>query len=438
VATKTVVCPGCGAAVPYGRLSCAGCGTLLASVAGVSRRAPKRSAASANGRGSAARRADQMAVADAAVSTASPDDARSSTASSVHPRSQPAVDPVAMPEPPAIPAADPTATTPEIHSEPEPPVRSEAVVPAVASGAMAAPHRNGDGPSAAPPAVPPILDDWTGPRPSVAKPVDGEEWAVVSPRPAVAQSAEPPVTSSVPGAYLSPSAVITADRRGRGTPLTSAPRPAVASAPAAGGPALSASAVTASAIAASTPTATANQLPSRWYSSPADDRRQSTYGMFGTTAAARPAEPTAEPRSGLLAHLHSPEGAGGWATAIGSILAIVAFVLPWAQNGVAGTQGDRTYLGQWGLANPAYMLVFAAAIAVLLLTIVPNRLPREARAVALPLLFGGLLLGLGWSYATGPFGTGPGVDAMALGAVLLVVGGLLDLRPTRKAATPRP
>ncbi len=136
--------------------------------------------------------------------------------------------------------------------------------------------------------------------------------------------------------------------------------------------------------------------------------------------------------------MRSPQGAGEWATAVGSLTAAVAFVLPWARNGVLGTQGDRTYLGQWGLANPAYLLLFAAAIAVLVVTIVPNKLPREARAIALPLLLGGVLLGLTWSYATGPFGTGAGVDAMALGAILLVVGGLLDLRPARRSAAPQP
>ncbi|MFI5226532.1 MAG: hypothetical protein ACHQ3P_07640 [Candidatus Limnocylindrales bacterium] len=183
---------------------------------------------------------------------------------------------------------------------------------------------------------------------------------------------------------------------------------------------------------------TSAALPSRWYSASPSDA-PATYPSFGTPApTARPAEPVAAPKTGLLARLRSPEGAGEWATAVGSVIAAVAFVLPWARNGVLGTQGDRTYLGQWGLANPAYLLLFAAAIGLLVLTIVPNKLPREARAIALPLLLGGLLLGLAWSYLTGPFGTGPGVDAMALGAVLLVVGGLLDLRPARRSAASQP
>jgi hypothetical protein len=39
VVARTVTCPDCGAVVPYGRLSCVACGSLLASVAGVGRRA---------------------------------------------------------------------------------------------------------------------------------------------------------------------------------------------------------------------------------------------------------------------------------------------------------------------------------------------------------------------------------------------------------------
>lgn len=416
MATKTVVCPGCGAAVPYGRLSCAACGTLLASVSGTSRRAPKRSTASA-ARGSSTRRADPAATAEAAVSTVPLDEARS--AATVRPRSQSAATEPIPPLPaadidvPADAAAPATAPTPAVEQ-----------VSTVAPAASPAPEASltPEAPSLAvgeTPAPPPILDDWTGPRPSVAKQVDGEEWSVVAPRPDVARSAEPPLPSSVPGAYLAPSAVISADRRGASMPLTTAPRPA------------------ASAALASAATTTA-ALPSRWYSASSSDAA-ATYPSFGTPGpTARPVDPAAAPKTGLFARLRSPEGAGEWATAVGSVIAAVAFVLPWARNGVLGTQGDRTYLGQWGLANPAYLLLFAASIALLIVTIVPNKLPREARAIALPLLLGGLLLGLAWSYLTGPFGTGPGVDAMALGAVLLVAGGLLDLRPARRSAPSQP
>jgi len=216
--------------------------------------------------------------------------------------------------------------------------------------------------------------------------------------------------------------VISTDPRARA--LTNAPRPAVAA-----------------------PATTPAPLPSRWYSTSDDGGGAATAtfatspfasSSFAAAAAGRPVEAQAPQPTGFLSHFRSPQGAGGWATAVGATVAAVAFLLPWARYGVAGTQGDRGYLGQWGLANPAYLLLLAGSVAVLLLTIVPNRLPKEARAVALPLLLGGLLLGLGWSYLTGPFGTGPGVDAMAFGAVLLVVGGLLELRPERRIAPSQP
>jgi hypothetical protein len=268
----------------------------------------------------------------------------------------------------------------------------------------------------------PDLDDRSGPRPSVARSVESEEWSVVGSRPAAPRSATPPTAASVAGAYLAPSAVISTDPRAR--TLTNAPRPAVPA-----------------------PATTPAPLPNRWYSTSDDGAAAATAtfatspfaaSSFAAAPAGRPGETQAPTPTGFLSHFHWPDGAGGWATAVGATVAAVAFLLPWARYGVAGTQGDRGYLGQWGLANPAYLLLLAASVAILLLTIVPNRLPREARAVALPLLLGGFLLGLGWSYLTGPFGTGPGVDAMAFGAVLLVIGGLLELRPDRRTATSQP
>ena len=40
----------------------------------------------------------------------------------------------------------------------------------------------------------------------------------------------------------------------------------------------------------------------------------------------------------------------------------------------------------------------------------------------------GVFVGMAWDYATGPFGTGLGLDLMFVGAVLLVVGGALGFR----------
>jgi len=138
-------------------------------------------------------------------------------------------------------------------------------------------------------------------------------------------------------------------------------------------------------------------------------------------------------QAGVLSDLTltTPNGPSGWATAVGSGLAAVSVVLPWAKNGVSGGQLGPGYLSQWGLANPAYLLLLAAGLSMLLVTILPNRLPRALREVALPLLLGGFLFGLAWSYATGPFGTGMGVGTMVLGAGFMVTGGVLGLRGFR-------
>ncbi|HTC86337.1 MAG TPA: hypothetical protein VK656_06510 [Candidatus Acidoferrum sp.] len=140
-------------------------------------------------------------------------------------------------------------------------------------------------------------------------------------------------------------------------------------------------------------------------------------------------------RAGLFSDLpfRAPADVSGWVVAVGAGLAIVAFLLPWAAVGVAGTNLDPGYLGRWGLANPSYLLLVAAAVATFLLATIPNRVPFTASAIAVPILVGGFMLGLGWSYVTGPYGTGPGVDAMSLGAILMVVGGILELRPGRIA-----
>ena len=428
---KMVVCPACGAAVPDGRLSCVACGMLLASVASSGRRPTKR-AASSGARGST-RRAEPPTTAETAVSTADPADVRGPAAStSLRPRSQSAMNvPATVDEP--MTDAEPRMNAEQAPGQvaapapsrtdldPMDPATDPSPTPAwpIAAGLSPAPPTTQQREPSLDAPTPPDLDDWSGPRPSVARPVEGEEWAVVGSRPAAPRAATPPTASSVAGAYLAPSAVISTDPRAR--TLTNATRPAVVA-----------------------PTTTPAPLPNRWYST-SDDGAGAATATFASSpfaspfAAAAASRPTDAPvPTGFLSHLHSPEGAGGWATAVGATVAAVAFLLPWARYGVAGTQGDRGYLGQWGLANPAYLLLLAASVAVLLLTIVPNRLPKEARAVALPLLLGGLLLGLGWSYLTGPFGTGPGVDAMAFGAVLLVVGGLLELRPERRTATSQP
>jgi len=123
-----------------------------------------------------------------------------------------------------------------------------------------------------------------------------------------------------------------------------------------------------------------------------------------------------------------------WLLVAGSIVAVVAFLLPWSPNGVIGSPGDPGYLGRWGLANGAYLLVMAASFGCLVVQILDTRVPPVVRDGILPLVLGGFLLGFGWTYVAGPFGADLGVQAILLGGVLLVGGGILGLR----AAASRP
>jgi hypothetical protein len=122
--------------------------------------------------------------------------------------------------------------------------------------------------------------------------------------------------------------------------------------------------------------------------------------------------------------------------AIGALLGSAAFLLPWAAYGVIGTQFEPTYTGQWGLANPADLVPMSVAIALLLVTLIPNRIPSWIRGVVVPIVVGGWFLGIAWNYATGPFGLGLGVDAVAIGALALVIGGVLGQRRVEATAAP--
>ena len=167
--------------------------------------------------------------------------------------------------------------------------------------------------------------------------------------------------------------------------------------------------------------------------------RASAVGMApGATPGMAPgatpgATPSATGKAGFFSDLpfRAPADISGWVVAGGSALAAVAFLLPWAQVGVAGTRLDPDYFGRWGLANPSYLLLMAAAVVTFLIVTIPNRLPAVVGSIALPILLGGIFLGLGWSYLTGPYGTGAGVDAMSIGALLMAAGGMLELRPGR-------
>lgn len=128
-------------------------------------------------------------------------------------------------------------------------------------------------------------------------------------------------------------------------------------------------------------------------------------------------------------------GIGPRLVAAGAGLAVVAFVLPWVSDGgvVIGGAFGSGYFAAWGLAAIGNVIPFLLGWVSLLLAVLPNRVPRIAALGVLPVLLGGVLAGLGWTYLIAPFGAGIGIWALAVSALLLVAGGSLVLRGERGA-----
>lgn len=141
------------------------------------------------------------------------------------------------------------------------------------------------------------------------------------------------------------------------------------------------------------------------------------------------ARPGAAP---LLADLpfEVPDDLPGWFVALGSAIATVGFFLPWAHRLVASS-GDG-YFSAWGLGALMHLPVFAAALVVLGLAILPNRVAGWLRTGVLPLVLGGMLMGLAWPYVfVGPLRGQFGSVLELIGGFVLAVGGVLALRVGR-------
>ncbi|HTG42834.1 MAG TPA: hypothetical protein VK697_14595 [Methylomirabilota bacterium] len=126
------------------------------------------------------------------------------------------------------------------------------------------------------------------------------------------------------------------------------------------------------------------------------------------------------------------------AVLVGTALATLGFLLPWAPI-VIGSAHIGSYLDQWGLAAPgnaALLLVFLALGAAASQT---DRLPGWARPGLPAVILAGILLGLVWPYLfTGALQPSIGVYLTLAAAIVLVVGGLLDLWVSRHAGGSRP
>ncbi len=185
--------------------------------------------------------------------------------------------------------------------------------------------------------------------------------------------------------------------------------------------------------------------PSAISSSPrAEPSPSASLGRGETQASGVPVTPGGTPGSSSMGRPSAltlralGEPTASWLVVAGSALGLVAFLLPWSPNGVIGSPGDGGYLGRWGLANGAYIVVMAAAFGCLAVQLLETRLPAAVRDGVLPLALGGFLLGLAWTYVAGPFGADLGVQATIVGGLLLVLGGGLGVRTaaSRSAGPP--
>ena len=130
-------------------------------------------------------------------------------------------------------------------------------------------------------------------------------------------------------------------------------------------------------------------------------------------------------------------GVGPRLVAVGAALTIVAFVMPWVSDRgvVIGGAPGSGYFATWGLAAVGNILPFLLAWTSLVVAIFPNRLPRYATLGLLPVFLGGFLAGVAWTNLVALPGIGIGLWALATGALLLLAGGLVDLRAGRAPAS---
>ncbi len=437
MAARTVVCPECSETLPYGRLSCPACGSLLAAVAGgrarvvapvapapapapdVAAPEPAEPAVATDEAPAARRRRRWRAKQNESSAAEEPQAAVAAGAAPGSPR-PPSASPAAGPRrgapmlaPSKVGAVtlaarlDPTSPAPV----PTPPVLGDWVPSG--TGALGGPspwRRDGvqrprdedfDGLTGQPSGPAPAgvsngngahgtggLPAWAGGPPGSSGPV-GLPAAVAPVGADRAKAATPP-----PGAYLPPSGAFSA--RDSGLPrgqllLPGSARPSIATSP--------------------RPTAAVSSP-----AAPAD-------------------EPDAEPRpsiGSLFADLQfdAPKSLPGWLIAAGAAAAIAGFLLPWSRM-IPG-QGGFGYLDTWGLASSSRLLLLLFTVVTLALAILPNRMPAWLRTGVAGLVLGGLLLGIVWPYLMDG-ASAIGTLAEATAALLLIIGGLLAVRQERHA-----
>jgi hypothetical protein len=139
----------------------------------------------------------------------------------------------------------------------------------------------------------------------------------------------------------------------------------------------------------------------------------------------------------LLADLpfDAPDDLPGWLVASGAAIATIGFFLPWAHRLISSS--GEGYFSAWGLGAVMHLPVFVATLVTLGLAVLPNQVSGWLRAGVLPLVLGGVLLGLAWPYLfIGPLRGQFGSVLEAFAGLILVAGGILALRADRHAGGP--
>jgi hypothetical protein len=424
MATKTVVCPVCGSASAPGRFACSECGALLVAVA----MSPRGRVSDALGRGDA--EATEMVPARVTGATEArlrPRRRTSGKVAAIDPA--PAEEPVAALEPPpvrepapmqqlsgarAATAADPVAAarpvaTVDAHREsfddasapfdenapfdasapfdenaPLAAAVRRPTQPAVLhdlpdrSGSPIRPDSRAPSVSPAPTVTPAPIPRDPGPPSAPSWPPPGDRGPLAAPKPRIPA-----------GAYLPPSAVL--------PPLD---LPGAASMAVAG----AGSAVAGAAVA----TPALEDAP---------DSASGANAWLGRASTAL---------ADALGSIRVAADGSRRAVFAGAGLASLGILLPWI-NTLPGASPLANYAERWGLAGPGMWLVFLGLLALAAVAAATGR--PASWPVGLPaIVAAAFLAGVIWPYIVGGYGRSIGIWVVVAGALVLLVGGLLDRR----------
>jgi hypothetical protein len=401
MATKMLVCPECASAIAPGRFACTSCGALLASVATAPRTLGWVDAPSPPTLMPAApERVDEPPIAADATEPATAEAAE--PMQTIGPgwahgpleRAPGETDldlldedaPLALEDASASATATAAAVAAVADVEPDPPVESEteAITDDAADEPVAVAPGAAKGPAWLSAIAHPAVEDPSPERNGLDHEGD-PRWPEHRgwPPPGAAQPSMPPEAPPIPraGAYLPPSGFLTsvAER---------------------GAPALQAAPV----VAAAAPLA------------PAGDETHAPSLRARLASQMPQMEVTLPPQ----------------VVAVGAGVTGLGFLLPWAAV-VIGSGRIGGYLDQWGLAGPGHLLVLAVVVGVGVAAAQVDRLPDWVRPRLSAVAVGAFLVGLLWPYLFGSLQPSIGIYVTLVGAVLVVVGGLLDLWAARHA-----